>query len=167
MGARGPKPEAGVPRDRWTMRIAPSELAELQRVAAERGEGVAEAVRSLPQLWAEREALVRAALEPVVGTLTRGEAMAILDVMNGVYLAHEANGGELLGGHVALEVHDGIRFGLGAQHEIRDGLAERIAALPRAARVALELWCADLWRSHEDDELWEREIAWLAGEVAA
>lgn len=70
-------------------------------------------------------------------------------------------------GHVALEVHDGIRFGLGAQHEIRDGLAERIAAMPRAARVALELWCADLWRSHEDDELWEREIAWLAGEAAS
>lgn len=162
MGARGPKPEAGVPRDRWTMRVAPSELAELQRVAAERGEGVAEAVRALPQLWVEREALVRAALEPVVGTLTRGEVMGILDVMNGVCLS-----GCLLGGHVALEVHDGIRFGLGAQHEIRDGLAERIAAMPRAARVALELWCADLWRSHEDDELWEREIAWLAGEVAS
>jgi hypothetical protein len=148
------------------MRIAPSELAELQRVADERGEGVADAVRSLPMLWAEREALVRAALEPVVGTLTRGEVTGILDVMNGVYLSHEAGGG-LLGGHVALEVHDGIRFGLGAQHEIRDGLAERIAAMPRAARVALELWCADLWRSHEDDELWEREIAWLAGEVAS
>ncbi len=91
-----------------------------------------------------------------------GHVGTIYRALNGVYLAHEADHGALLGGHVALEVADMLRLGGAPADSVDADLPARIAALPRVARVALELWAADLWRASDDAELWEREIGEMA-----
>lgn len=69
----------------------------------------------------------------------------------------------MLGSHVVANVADSL--GLGEQHGIdQTALVRKLHGAPRVARVALELWCAGLWERHEDDDLWERECAWLASD---
>lgn len=159
------KARAGEPAKPVRVRMTDAEVASLERVREERGdETISDTIRTVPILWAGREALVRAALEPHRGRFSAAELKAILDVMNGVYLAIEASDAELLGSHVAIEIADGESLnGLGAKWGV-DGkkLARHVADLPLVARSAIELWCADLWRNSDDEELWEREIAWLA-----
>lgn len=140
------------------IRISENEHARIEKAAGDRGETIAEAIRNMPRIWTERESLVYAALETIRGVFTRHEVNHILAALNGLYLAHEADNGALLGSHVAVEVHDTFR-----QHEdvAPKKLAARIFKLPKATRIALELWAADLWRISQEDEAWEEQIAWL------
>lgn len=151
------------------IRVNEEDRAQIERACEARGvESLSELVRSVGVIVAERDALLRAALEPVRGTLRPAEAKAILDALNGIYLAIEVGDAEWLGSHVALEVADGDQLAkLGEKWGI-DGqaLARRLAELPRAQRAAIELWAADLWRRYQDDVLWDREIAWLTGPPA-
>lgn len=150
---------------RIEVRVNEEDRAAIERACEARGVGsLSELVRSVGAVLGEREALLRAALDPLRATLAPGEAKAILDALNGVGLLVEAGAG-VLGEHVALEVHDADRLaGLGAKWGLNArALAARLAELPRVQRAALELWAADLWRRSDDDALWTREIAWLTG----
>lgn len=119
------------------VRLSAAERSRLDDLAARLGVPyTADAIRAAPLLWEDRRALLRAALEPLRGTMTRVEV-----------------------DQVARHVHD---VGTLTDGSPAAPLARRLADLPLVARIALELWAADLWQRHEDDEHWERELAWLA-----
>ena len=151
------------------MRISESERRELDRVGEALGHEehgrLAQTIRALPRLYEDREALLRAALSPVRGQLSRVEVDTILSAMNGVRLTRDIGGGvDLLGHHVALEVHDVETLTDGTPSK---DLAARLARMSLATRVALELWCGDLWQRHEDHSWWEQEIGWLTSSPEA
>lgn len=142
------------------MKLAASERSALDAVQVARGDdSLSDTLRALPEVWAERDALLRAALEPVRGKLTKPEVELVLDVCNGLFLLPD-----LLGSHLLAEVCDGIELnGMAKKHGIdSDHLVGVLRALPRSARVALELWTAGLWRRCGDEALWATEVAWLS-----
>lgn len=163
MGQRGPKP-SGDAREVVPFRLSAREQEQIETIRRERRDDYpADTIRALPMIWLERQRLARTALEMIRGQLSRPDVITILDALNGLYLAHELNDGEMLGQHVVLEVHD---------HGGRDGcdgkdLARRLAQQPKVVLVALELWAAGLWKRHDEDDLWESEQAWLVGESSA
>ncbi len=168
MGNRGPQPETGEARSNISIRIAPGEQAMIERARAARGDDYAvETMRAAPQLWVERQHLMRAGLHLLRGQLTAGEVGCILDVMNGTHILAgiSVDDGlpdmQLVGTHVVANVADspdaGERWGCDVA-----ALAARLYAAPLVARAALELWCGWLWTRHKDEDLWARERAWLA-----
>jgi hypothetical protein len=149
------------------IRVTAEEQAKIEAAAGERGEAVAQALRSMPAIWSERQRLVTTALEMIRGKLTRDEVTLILSAMNGVYMPHETS--EFIGQQVAANVHDFEREDdpLATMRPVSaKKLAKKIHGFPLVARVALELWCADLWRQcdPEEDDVWQQQIDWLVGE---
>jgi len=168
MGKRGPgaTPD-GEARDPYQLRLSPSEAAQIEAVRAERADSyMSETIRDLPQIWRERGVLMREGLALLRGQLSRAETGAILDVQNGCHLLIVAEPVEMLGASVALNIAD--TEGLGEKWGVDAGaLARKVHGAPRVARIALELWAGWLWQRHQEDDLWDRERSWLAGEVAS
>lgn len=101
------------------------------------------------------ETIFRASLHAAAKrlSLTRREASAILDVMNGVWLEPE-----LAGQHLRAEVQDGIALnGLDQKWEV-DGrsLVSRLRELPLPLSAAVELWAAEFWNGAYNDPDFER-----------
>ena len=150
---------ADTPRKPTTIRMTDQERAAISRLAEDRDQDSAELVRGLIELVPRHEALLRATLEPLRGRMSAPELKLILDVMNGLFLTED-----WLGRHLLAEVHDGIalneahrKWGIDSDH-----LLGELRRLSLAERIALEVWCAELWRRYQDDQIWDSEIAWLA-----
>lgn len=173
MGKRGPKPSApdGEARARHEVRLSPFEAAQIESVRAARGDRYDDdTLRALPRVWAEQQHLMRAGLDLLRGQLAPGEVGAVLDVLNGagLLMGFDVEGGlpdvSMLGSHVTLSVADSPEIDEKWEIDHR-ALARKLAAAPLVARAALELWAAGLWARSDDDALWARERAWLAGEA--
>lgn len=163
---------------RVQLTISATEQRALEHIQAIRGdEKPIDTLRALPAVWSEREALYRQALADfVVGKVTMAETGAILEVMNGHGLTalvdrdeHGLPSSAFLGSHLVPNLADS-NLGQWApendEPKFRGALVEKLAAMPRVARIALELWTIELWNHADDDELWEDERRWLAGEPA-
>lgn len=167
---RPPLPETERRSTRIYVRLSDEERAELDVCAERWGRSSSELVRSVPALLRRYDGLVRAALRPRVGELAPHDIKAILDVSNGRMLLLELeDDGVALGSRglcVELEDADEIN-GLGEKWDIPPArmrtLVERLAGWTVGERAALEVWAADLWERCDDEALWEREVAWLAG----
>lgn len=171
MAKPGPKTDDSGPRaGRLEIRLSPHEQAQIESVRAARGDDYAsDAVRALPLIWVERQAVMRAALAEIRGKYSAAEIGLFLDVMNGTHTLsgiHESDGlpdVSTLGQALVANVGDSAEHG--PKWEVADvpGLARRLHCEPRAALVAIELWCGWLWSRSDDDYLWTAERAWLCG----
>lgn len=124
-------------------RVDPTCADKMEYYFGSRNAGAEMVINAWPSLWLGTLREIRAALN-----LSRAEAMALLDALNGCHLMPL-----ILGGHAALEVHDADRLnGLGEKWGIdAQDLARRIAALPQFARAAIEWWAAAFWLTGDGD----------------
>lgn len=151
MTGRPPLPPGSKRGEMLRVRLNEQEAAALDALGSDRSATIRELVEDAPLL----ESLHASVLEELRGRFSAPELSAILDANNGTWLTPE-----LLGQHVALNVHD--TEGLSAKWGIDQGrLVARLSDLRPAQAAALELWSRDLWREPEAD--WTDAIEWLAG----